>query len=119
LDILLFGLLLGFTLSVVALDFYKETIYLGVFGGVLLILLGIFLAGGGNVTATYCDNFYNATQEDVCDYCCTTQTIGGATSDGFTIEGIGALLMFLGAGQALYAVFTYRDEKNKQLYGSA
>ena len=96
-DIILFAVLLGFALTAIGFDYYRNVSYMGVIGGVMLVLIGMFLAGGTYLTVTTCDNFYdfNATS---CSNCCITTNIAGTGIDGWLMEGFAVMMMLVGAG---------------------
>ncbi len=54
-DIIVFATFLAFALCAVALDYYKEAPYMGVIGGIIIILLGIFISVDGSLTTTICN----------------------------------------------------------------
>ena len=53
-DIIVFGLMLAFAIGVIGLNFYKNVPYLGIMGGVTLILLGIFISVDNTFTMLIC-----------------------------------------------------------------
>ena len=53
-DIILFGVFLAFALTAIGLDYYRNVAYMGIIGGIALILLGIFLTVDGSLTTLIC-----------------------------------------------------------------
>jgi len=54
-DILILGLFISLALTLVALDYYKDSPHLGILGGIVFILLGIFLAIDGTISTLVCN----------------------------------------------------------------
>ncbi|UCD07740.1 MAG: hypothetical protein JSW41_02090 [Candidatus Aenigmatarchaeota archaeon] len=54
-DIFVFTVFLAFAIAAIFIDFYKEAPYMGVIGGIILILLGIFISVDGSLTTIICN----------------------------------------------------------------
>lgn len=53
-DILLFAALIGMSSAFIGIDFWKRAPYFGVLGGIILILLGIYLSVDNSFTMLVC-----------------------------------------------------------------
>jgi len=53
-DVFVFGIMLLLGLAAIFIDFYKQVPYMGVLGGIILILLGVFITVDGSLTITAC-----------------------------------------------------------------
>lgn len=106
-DIFVLSLFLSLALICVALDFWKKAFYLSVFGGVILVFLGIFMsidvAATGGITKAFCvseTTLANNTIANITSYtsqvACTNQPLPVFQENQFGIA-LGAMLMFLGA----------------------
>ena len=111
--VLFFGL---FFISIFLSFFYfsRKVIYLGVLGGIIFILLGIFLAATGYIEIVTCTSVVeNATVNgslttyDYLNTCFSENLELGRD----TINAIGTILMFLGAGMVVdFLINTRREE---------
>ena len=96
-DVILFILfsLIGFVF--VGLDIYRDVPYLGVMGGILLILMGTILSMDiVNITQTFCEPTYNST-----GISCIDQKLNVGNDMNI---GIGAMFWLVGLGVVLDAV---------------
>jgi len=97
-DIIIFILFTLLSFVLIALDIYRDIPYLGVFGGILLILMGTVISMDVvDVTQTFCQPTYNYTSIS-----CIDQKLNVNTSMN---AGIGAMFWLVGLGVVLDAIF--------------
>jgi len=53
-DIMVFAVFLLLAIASIFIDFYKEVPYMGVLGGIIIILLGVFISVDGALTTLIC-----------------------------------------------------------------
>lgn len=95
-DIIVFGALLAFAISVIGLDYYRNVVYMGIMGGIVLVLIGIFVSVDNTFTILACTGSCIVNSTVVSAQTCTTQSLSSGSSMVFI--AIGAMLMLVGAG---------------------
>jgi len=111
-DIFIFSIFVFIALFSIFIDFYKEVPYMGVLGGIILILLGVFVSVNVTFTQSFCEfNSVNVTID-----CVDHPLPFSSFASNFGI-GVGGILMLVGVGVILDTYLRGKDKRRRDFFG--
>lgn len=101
------------------LYFSKEVIYFGTFAAIIMLVLGVFLAGTGDLDVMFCfsdktnatTNFTSNITTNSYSVSCHTETL---TFNRNYINIMGMIMMFMGGGMVMDIAFNMNERRNRR-----